>query len=151
MNVKQVIIIRKDLNMRKGKMIAQACHASLAVLLNLGQIFREHSDIDGHLMEINFDLKLYNSWLAPSGDVITDHKYILYWLENSFTKVTVYVNTEEELIELYEKAKDANIPTALIEDEGRTEFSGVPTKTCIAIGPHLSEDIDKITGHLKLL
>lgn len=27
--VKQVIVIRKDLGMRKGKMIAQGCHASL--------------------------------------------------------------------------------------------------------------------------
>lgn len=27
--IKQVIIIRKDLNMRKGKMVAQGCHASL--------------------------------------------------------------------------------------------------------------------------
>ena len=31
---KQVIVIRKDLNMRKGKMCAQAAHASLAVILD---------------------------------------------------------------------------------------------------------------------
>lgn len=31
---KQVIIIRKDLNMRKGKMAAQGAHASLGVLLD---------------------------------------------------------------------------------------------------------------------
>lgn len=30
---KQVIILRKDLNMRKGKMVAQGAHASLAVIL----------------------------------------------------------------------------------------------------------------------
>src|ERR1700677_117885 len=29
METKQVIIIRKDLNMRKGKFVAQGCHASL--------------------------------------------------------------------------------------------------------------------------
>ena len=28
-NLKQVIVLRTDLNMSKGKMIAQACHASL--------------------------------------------------------------------------------------------------------------------------
>lgn len=31
--MKQVIVIRKDLNMRKGKMIAQGCHASLGAYL----------------------------------------------------------------------------------------------------------------------
>lgn len=34
--MKQMIVMRKDLNMRKGKMIAQACHASMkATLENL--------------------------------------------------------------------------------------------------------------------
>lgn len=32
--LKQVIILRKDLNMRKGKMCAQSCHASLASLFD---------------------------------------------------------------------------------------------------------------------
>lgn len=32
--MKQVIVIRKDLNMRKGKMVAQGCHASLSVVMN---------------------------------------------------------------------------------------------------------------------
>jgi PTH2 family peptidyl-tRNA hydrolase len=33
---KQVIVMRKDLGMRKGKMIAQGAHASLKVLLDAG-------------------------------------------------------------------------------------------------------------------
>jgi PTH2 family peptidyl-tRNA hydrolase len=32
---KQVIVMRKALNMRKGKMIAQGAHASMKVILNL--------------------------------------------------------------------------------------------------------------------
>jgi hypothetical protein len=34
---------------------------------------------------------------------------------------------------------------------GRTEFGGVPTKSCLAMGPDEYERIDAITGHLKLL
>ena len=34
MQTKQVIVIRKDLNMRKGKMIAQGAHASMKVILD---------------------------------------------------------------------------------------------------------------------
>ena len=33
-DIKQVIIIRKDLNMRKGKMIAQGSHSSMKVLFD---------------------------------------------------------------------------------------------------------------------
>jgi PTH2 family peptidyl-tRNA hydrolase len=34
MEHKQVIILRKDLNMRKGKMVAQGAHASMRAILN---------------------------------------------------------------------------------------------------------------------
>ena len=37
---KQVIVMRKDLGMRKGKMIAQGAHASLKVLTDR----RSHAD-----------------------------------------------------------------------------------------------------------
>jgi peptidyl-tRNA hydrolase, PTH2 family len=39
----------------------------------------------------------------------------------------------------------------LITDAGHTEFKGVPTKTCLAIGPNDVDEIDVVTGHLKLL
>lgn len=35
---KQVIVLRKDLNMRKGKMVAQGAHASLGAVLNNGKL-----------------------------------------------------------------------------------------------------------------
>ena len=33
MEHKQVIVLRKDLNMRKGKMVAQGAHASMGAIL----------------------------------------------------------------------------------------------------------------------
>jgi PTH2 family peptidyl-tRNA hydrolase len=36
MEHKQTIVLRKDLNMRKGKMIAQGAHASMRAILMLG-------------------------------------------------------------------------------------------------------------------
>lgn len=73
------------------------------------------------------------------------------WKDGIFTKICLGVDSEEKLIEIYEKAKQADLPVALIIDSGLTEFKGVYTKTCLAIGPDLSEKIDAITGHLKLL
>ena len=46
--------------------------------------------------------------------------------------------------------KEGKFTFTEIEDEGRTEFKGIPTKTCIAIGPNKAKEIDKITGHLPL-
>ena len=37
MEPKQVIVMRKDLNMRKGKMIAQGAHASMKVFFDWGE------------------------------------------------------------------------------------------------------------------
>jgi PTH2 family peptidyl-tRNA hydrolase len=122
MTHKQVIVIRKDLNMRKGKMVAQGCHASLGAILDL--------------LETKKGL---------------DDPRAKPWLEGRFKKVCVSVDSEEELIEIYNKAQNAGIITKLIIDAGLTEFGGVATKTCVAVGPDTEENVDKITGHLKLL
>jgi PTH2 family peptidyl-tRNA hydrolase len=128
MNIKQVLIVRKDLNMRKGKMAAQCAHASLAVLLD------EMNKGD----EMIWKLCLFD-------------RYLKEWLTGAFTKIVVYVNSEEELLSLREQAKENRIRNALITDNGTTEFGGVKTNTVLALGPHLAEDIDKISGHLPLL
>lgn len=73
------------------------------------------------------------------------------WINGRFTKVCVSVDSEAELDEIYNKAKEAGLICSMIVDAGLTEFNGVPTKTCCAIGPEWPEDINKITGHLKLL
>ena len=73
------------------------------------------------------------------------------WLSGRFTKVVVRVDSEAELLEVYQKAKDAGLPCSLIQDSGATEFHGVPTYTAVAIGPDEAEKIDAITGQLKLL
>lgn len=51
---------------------------------------------------------------------------------------------------IYSKAKEKDLEVRLITDSGITEFGGVPTRTCLAIGPDWSELIDPITSHLKL-
>ena len=73
------------------------------------------------------------------------------WINGSFAKVCVKVNSEEELMEIHDKAKEAGLEVHLITDSGRTEFGGVPTRTCLAIGPDEAEKIDNITGELTLL
>lgn len=136
MHVKQVIVIRKDLNMRMGKVAAQSAHAAMKAILDSA-----------------YSTTRKNGW---SLDGVTKLTFpvdaeMRAWLEHGFTKICVYVNSEEELMQIYEAAYNADLRVALIEDSGKTEFHGVVTKTCLAIGPNYSNEIDKITGNLKLL
>lgn len=128
--VKQVIIVRKDLNMRKGKMIAQGAHASVNVIIEL--------------MEFREQLKPLNG-KSPEVEALNE------WLISGTRKIAVSVDSELELLKVYESAHILNIPCALISDAGHTEFHGKSTLTAVAIGPWDSEEIDKITGELKLL
>lgn len=116
---KQVILMRTDLGMRKGKMVAQGCHASLAV---------------------------FTRGLAHEGQEFTKS-----WLDNDFTKICLGVDSFDELENLYKTAAHSGIPSFLVTDSGKTEFGNISTVTCASIGPFWSEDIDRITGHLKLL
>lgn len=132
MTHKQVIIMRKDLNMRKGKMVAQGAHASLGAVLSLS--YRDTTQV--------CDLQRI---------IIPMDERIEPWLNGTFTKVCLSVNNEQELRALKTDAERAGIITCLIEDNGLTEFHGVKTTTCLAIGPDLKSKIDAITGHLPLL
>ena len=145
MEPKQVIVMRNDTEpkMRKGKMCAQAAHASLAVLLEafFGEYGnREWDEIKHHGIYRSFHKEV----VLHDGDPITE------WINNSFVKVVVQ-GTLSDVVNSYNEAKKAGIPCSLIEDKGLTEFGGKITVTCCAIGPDDPEKIDKITGHLKLL
>jgi len=168
MNVKQVILIRTHYpdnaggtrKIRSGKLIAQACHATMKVFFDRGSI--EHGDgriLPNRYLEVP---------LTPE---------MAYWIENKFTKVILSVKSEADLLEAKRLADEAGIPNALIIDVGRTEFKercgeclgngfiyvpqpkkapcpscegtgkiSVPTITALALGPDLAEKIDLISG-----
>jgi PTH2 family peptidyl-tRNA hydrolase len=112
---KQVIVMRTDLNMRKGKMVAQGAHAAVAASL------------------------------SSSEDIFES------WISQGMKKVCVGIGSEEELTKIAMGAQALGLNVEVIVDRGDTEFRGVPTQTCIAIGPDDSDLIDKVTGELKLL
>ena len=115
--IKQAIIIRKDLGMSNGKMIAQASHASLMSFLIVEK-------------------------RAP--DIAKE------WLKKGETKIVLKVNKLEEFEAIKNELKTSRLPHAIVRDAGQTQ---VPpgSETAIGVGPYYAEDIDKITGKLKLL
>ncbi len=123
---KQVIVMIKSLNMRKGKLAAQAAHAAMKFLADI---------VDER------DATVSRSFTPAEKD----------WLGGAFAKVVVSVDSEQELHQLAEEAKRRGIQVHKIVDAGRTEFHGVPTLTCAAFGPDYADRLDPVTGHLKLL
>lgn len=130
-DIKQVIVMRKDLNMRRGKEIAQGSHASLSFISR---------ELDAPKTSTN---KLCFFSLA-----LTHVEY--EWIAGSFKKITLQVDSEKDLMDVASEARKAGLTVHVITDSGKTEFNGVPTKTCLAIGPDYSDKIDPVTKHLKL-
>ena len=152
METKQVIVVRHDLikgpnAVRRGKMMAQVAHASVASLLKLFTIQKTET-LAGGLLEPGQIGYEYNLGFGP-GTVLED------WLLGKFTKIVVSVPGEKELLELRDTLQNNHeydlCPWALITDCGLTEFSGVPTNTSLGIGPWVSEKLDTLTGNLPLL
>lgn len=111
---KQVILVRQNLKLPKGKLAAQAAHASVEAVLN------------------------------------SDKKKVQEWRAEGMAKIVLKVKDEKELLFYLRQAKDAGLTASLITDAGRTVIAP-GTKTCVGIGPDEEENIDKITGKLKLL
>ena len=126
--LKQVILIRKDLKMRRGKEIAQGSHASMEFLAS--QI-RQRLNENANIM---IDLNIVET----------------AWISKGMAKVCLQVNSEEQLIDYHERALRHGLKSFLITDSGRTEFAGTPTLTACAIGPASVSRIDAVTGDLTL-
>ena len=132
---KQIIIVRKDLNMSHGKMAAQVAHASMSFL---SWFIRDNVDEDGHI----------DAWF--------DKDILNYWLNGIFTKVVLQAKNKGQLEKAVAMAKEIglveNFDYFLIRDNCLTELEpeeideyGVGrTLTCIGFRPMDSEVIDKV-------
>lgn len=129
MESKQVIVMRKfSGGLRTGKYVAQGSHASVGALLSLGCTTADGKD---------FTISLADPFVRS-------------WIVGRYKKITLYVESDKELVDIYHAAQDAGLPCTLIKDAGLTEFNGVATLTAVGIGPCDPMLIDKITGHLPL-
>ena len=98
---KMMIVMRRDLKMRKGKIAAQAGHACIdAIIMALNK--------EGHVndFEITDDgiiLKDSDKSTTPLSD----------WFKYGCAKICVYVDSEEELINIADKAKEKGIDNCI--------------------------------------
>lgn len=137
--IKMVIVVRTDLNMRKGKIASQVAHSVLKIFLDRIRLILPNDVIDSNTFSYTRFTPAMRQWID--------------WEDGQpgFTKIVVGCDNEQELYIIQEKAKEAGIPHALIRDNGATEFHGVITPTCICLGPDDADKIDLITKNYKLL
>ena len=137
---KQMIVMRRDLKMRKGKIAAQSGHACVeATLMALAR--------EGRLGEVR--VSPGEGWVYLDDDG-REPTALSDWFEAGVAKVCVYVDSEEELLDIARQGRERGFAVALICDAGLTEFHGEPTYTCLAFEPLHAEDVDPITGRLPL-
>ena len=87
---KQMIVMRRDLKMRKGKIAAQAGHA--CVEATLMALLRE-----GRAGELAWDgSRIRLAHADGDATALTD------WFDSGIAKVCVYVDSEEELLDISE-------------------------------------------------
>ncbi|MBE6576461.1 MAG: aminoacyl-tRNA hydrolase [Ruminococcaceae bacterium] len=135
---KMMIVMRRDLKMRKGKIAAQAGHACIdAVLMALT---REGRLGDLEMISGGMELKPTDKPASSLSD----------WFTHGCAKICVYVDSEDALLEIAQKAEERGIIASVITDAGMTEFHGIPTKTCLALEPLPAEIADELTGSLPL-
>lgn len=141
--IKQVIVVRRDLITREenpmtsGKLAAQVAHASMAPILELarGRPYAELTPLDKE-GTLTIDLEKHSS--------------LKEWLAKDFTKIVLYVKSEESLIKVFNTIREAGYIASLIKDNGRTIFSE-PTITCFGVEPLPASIIGPLTKKLRLL
>lgn len=129
--MKQTIVVRKDLKMKSGKLAGQVAHASLKVFSDRIRKYYNAGEYGWHV-DVNVTSEMKE------------------WLEGKFTKIVVGCDSESDILDLEKKAKDSNLPYAVVKDAGDTVFNE-PTITCIAIGPDTDEKVEALTEEYKLL
>lgn len=118
---KLVLVVRTDLGMTKGKIAAQASHATHACY------------------------KALASSPNPSARAL-----LRRWERTGQAKIAVQCKSEEELELLQAQAVSLGICARVIHDAGRTQIAA-GSATVLGVGPAPRGRVDQVTGGLKLL
>lgn len=135
--IKQVIVVRRDLKMRKGKIAAQVAHASM-------MFFSRQFYGTAPLQEAPTQPAFYSVMLKPAE---------FEWLRGAFTKIVLGCDNEDELTHMMASAVIADVSVYHVEDSpGHVEGAALArTITCAAFGPEQTDLLDAITGKLTPL
>ena len=72
------------------------------------------------------------------------------WEDFGVKKVTLRIESDVELEDVWLAAKEQGLVAMYIRDAGHTQIAA-GTRTVLGIGPAPVPLVDKVTGHLKLM
>lgn len=141
---KQIIIVRKDLQMSIGKICSQVSHASMAFLTNAirndWSKWVNDDETSYYSVELTFDKDLFEQWI-----------------DGEFTKCVLKAKNKSQLLKAKTLAEEMgmteNEDFFCIYDNCHTELTPEDngrTLTCIGFKPMDSEVIDKIGKKYQL-
>jgi len=133
MAVKQVLILRTDLNMRQGQLVGQGTEGGQFSLIQDAR---------------KVDLQSESCVALHIPRYFSDIEWIF---EHNVAMIVVGVNSEANLLAKFEQARESGIRCTLVKDKGKTQIGEVETYTAVAIGPAEVELLAPITGELQLL
>ncbi|OAI39599.1 hypothetical protein AYO40_01155 [Planctomycetaceae bacterium SCGC AG-212-D15] len=143
--LKQVIVVDRSLSMPAGKLAAMVAHASMTWLIH--RLVVDQKNESG-----------FAPWL-PAGDynlhLSADEAQWLTELdpgiENqvSMAKIVVSCDGEKAMLDIEARAKAADLICHRVVDCGYAH-NPAGTLACIAIGPHWPEQLEPVTGGLKV-
>jgi len=124
----QAIIVRKDIEIPKGKLAVQVAHASVGAYLQVDNMQLD----DDCFINIEKIIEIQDNWFNEGQ-----------------RKIVFKVNSLNDLYSIKVLADEKHIPNYLVEDFACTVFKE-PTVTCIGLGPVSIEKMNEITKGLKL-
>ena len=160
--LRQCIVVRKDLGQSAGKVAAMSAHAAMTFILerirpclpsidwkkerNLGDQWPrvvtaaiEHLERQDRL-NFTADQMRWLTELDPGLDEIG---------QVSMAKIVLQAADEAHLLAVEEAAKKAGLTVHRVVDSGYSH-NPAGTLTCICIGPHWPEQLEPVTGSLKV-
>lgn len=141
--LRQAIVIRKDLSMPAGKIGAMAAHAAMTFICKRLEQHGFPANADGSLRVVGVFSKDEWQWMTELDPGLEDIKQI------SFGKIVLAVDNEAQLLEVYHNAVNAGLCAHKVVDSGHShnKFGDL---AAIAIGPAWPEELEPVTGKLKV-
>jgi PTH2 family peptidyl-tRNA hydrolase len=123
-NIKQVIVVRKDLKLRKSKLASLAAHAAMQFILD-----NNESDRPDELQ-----VKLSQQEVQ--------------WIKGTFDKDVLGIDSHDALSDMVLKAELNGVNVYSIFDKSKKPDEG-PQLVCAAFGPDEEDQLAQIIGSLK--
>lgn len=123
-NIKQVIVVRKDLRLRKGKIASLAAHAAMQFILDNNE--SERPD------ELQVKLSQQEA----------------HWIKGSFDKDVLGIDSQDALSDLILRAELNGVNVYSIFDKSKKRDEG-PQLICAAFGPDEEDQMIHLLGNLK--